>query len=460
MQARPLKMLLHAGVLAAGALAATMATARITPDDLKQLDGNLTPMGAERAASKDGMIPAWSGKWLGTPGGLSYKSGDRYPDPYADEKPLFTITAQNMAQYEKQLSEGMKALFKKYPDTFKMPVYATHRDFRYDDGTYKAIRTYAPQIEMLGEGNGVKNSAPTLPYPIPKTGLELLWNLRFASSIESERAVYDQAVVYADGKIAWGKVKYEIWSPKDTAQFDPKAPLNTRTFYRMYTELPLRDRGSIITGFSLYDSAEPDTNRAWSYNPGTRRVRQAPEYGYDQPFGPGGFRTVDDDHFFNGSPERYDWKIVDKREVYVPYDNYAMSSPSIKYQDLLTKGHADPTHMRYELHRVWVLEATLKKGFRHQYAKRVIYIDEDSWYGVLADNYDSRGQLWRTNIQANVYAYDARRFYPTTVFYHDLISGAYLADRLTNEGQPPRLNSDPKYVEAYFAPDALRGAGN
>ncbi len=144
----------------------------------------------------------------------------------------------------------------------------------------------------------------------------------------------------------------------------------------------------------------------------------------------------------------------------MPYNNYRMNSSSIKYQDLLTKGHADPSNMRYELHRVWVLEAALKQGFRHQYAKRIIYIDEDSWYGVLADNYDSRGQLWRTNIQANVYAYDARRFYPTTVFYHDLISGAYLADRLTNEGQPPRLNSEPKYVEAYFSPDAARGAGN
>ncbi|MGN5476693.1 hypothetical protein ACTMU2_05840 [Cupriavidus basilensis] len=85
MKARPLKILLHAGVLAAGALAVTMATAKITQDDLKQLDGNLTPLGAERAANKDGTIPAWAGKWLGAPTGLAYKTGERYPDPYADE---------------------------------------------------------------------------------------------------------------------------------------------------------------------------------------------------------------------------------------------------------------------------------------------------------------------------------------------------------------------------------------
>ncbi|WP_321808829.1 DUF1329 domain-containing protein [Burkholderia sp. BCC1993] len=453
------RSLVQTGLIASGALLAMAVWAGTPPEALKALDSTLTPIGAQRAGTSDGSIPAWSGKWLGAPPTVKYQPGDRYPDPYADEKPLFVITAQNVAQHAARLSDGQQAMFEKYPDSFKIPVYSSHRDFRRSDAVYKDIRTYAPNVEMIGAGNGLKGAGPTVPFPMPKSGLELLWNLKYAETIQSEKSIFDQAVVYPDGNIARGKVKYDIWSPRSAIPFDPKSELVTRTYYRLATELPLNERGTIMVGYAVYNSPEAITTRAWMYSPGTRRVRQAPEYGYDQPQGPGGFRTVDDDHLFNGSPERYQWRIVGKREIYVPYHNYRMLASSLKYGDFLTKNHADPTNMRYELHRVWVLEATLKPGFRHLYAKRLIYLDEDSWVGLLSDNYDSRGELWRTNIQTNVYAYDAQTFYPTAVFYHDLISGAYLGDRLTNAGPMVVLNRNPDFNEAYFAPDAARGSG-
>ncbi|WP_427307183.1 DUF1329 domain-containing protein [Cupriavidus sp. H39] len=451
--------LLRGGLLVTSMALAAASWAKATPEELKQLDSTLTPMGAERSASKDGEVPAWSGKWLGAPPHVKYQRGDRYPDPYADEKPLFVITAQNMAQYAERLTEGQKALFKKYPDTFKMPVYPSHRDFRFEDGVYKDIRTYATTVSMTSDGNGLKDAGPQVPYPIPKTAMELLWNQRFSAAIGTEKAQYDQAVVYPNGSIAWGRVSYNIFSPRNNGKFEPNNPLNDRTFFRTATDLPLRDRGQVIVGYAVWDQEGSDTNRTWIYNPGTRRVRQAPEFGFDQPQGPGGFRTVDDDRLFNGSGERYNWKIVGKKEFYVPYHTYKLMSASVKYKDLLTNGHANPDVMRYELHRVWILEATLKSGFRHQYAKRVLYLDEDTWQSVAADNYDGRGQLWRTNLQALVYAYDARRFSAATVFYHDLISGAYLADRLTNEGPMAKLNNSPEFNEAFFSPDAARGSG-
>ncbi|GAB3629298.1 hypothetical protein PTE30175_05232 [Pandoraea terrae] len=447
------------GLLAASLLVAVASYAKTTQDDLKQLEGPLTPVGAERAASKDGQIPAWSGKWLGAPPGVQYKAGDRYADPYASEKPLYVITAQNMAQYADHLTEGEKALFKKYPETFKMPVYQSHRDFRFPDAYYKSITTYAPEVEMLPNANGIKNSPAIVPYPVPKNGLELMWNLRVSAGLAFEKATYDQAVVYPDGQIAWGRVKYSIYGPRSTFQFAPKDEIYNRSFFRTVTDLPLRDRGTVIIGYSVWNEDASNSNRTWMYNPGTRRVRQAPEYGFDQPSGPGGFRTVDDDRLYNGSGERYSWKIVGKKEMLVPYNNYKVMNTSTKYKDMLTKGHENPDVMRYELHRVWVLEATLKQGFRHQYAKRVLYLDEDSWIALSADNYDARGQLWRTNFASTVYAYDAKFFYTTTVFFHDLISGAYLADRLTNEGPMPALTPNSEFNESYFSPDAARSAG-
>lgn len=170
-------------VLAACVAFATAAGAKTSAEDMAKLDGPLTPMGAERAGNADGTIPAWTGKWLGVPPGVDYKSGDRYPDPYANEKPLFTITAQNMQQYAAHLTDGEKALFKKYPDTFKITVYPSHRDFRYPEDTYKAIRAYAPKTTMTPDENGLKDFPPVAPFPVPKTGVEAMWNLRLASNL-------------------------------------------------------------------------------------------------------------------------------------------------------------------------------------------------------------------------------------------------------------------------------------
>lgn len=440
-------------------LSSASAVAALSGEELSQLGSALTPMGAERAGNKDGTIPAWTGKWLGVPQGVAYKDGDRYPDPYPGEQPRFVITAQNMAEYQANLTDGQKALFKQYPSSFKMMIFPSHRDFRYDEAAYKGIRTYAQNVKMTADGNGLKNYPPQAPFPVPHSGQELMWNLRFSSAIGTEAAVYDQAVVYPAGSIAWGKWKYEIWSPMNGPKFDPSQPFIDRTFARVGTDLPLSDRGSLIVSQTYWDHEGSDLTKTWVYNPGTRRVRQSPEYGFDQPQGPGGFRTVDDDRLFNGSGERYNWKILGKKEIYVPYDDYKLNDASIKYASLLTKGHPNPEFVRYELHRVWVLEATLKSGFRHQYAKRVIYLDEDTWMALLADNYDAQGQLWRTNMQTTFYAYDAQRFYPATVFYQDLISSAYMADRMTNEGKVVRLNSDPEFNEGHFSPDSIRASG-
>ena len=180
---------------------------------------------------------------------------------------------------------------------------------------------------------------------------------------------------------------------------------------------------------------------------------------YDTPFGAGGFRVMDEDRLFNGAPDRYDWKLVGKREMYIPYNNYKLDDPNLSLDDLLaTNGHVNPEHMRYELHRVWVLEANLKPGKRHIYGKRVLYIDEDSWIAVMADNYDGKGQLWRSNMQTTAYAYDLQGFQARVAVFHDLIAGSYLTDRLLNGKPPAKLNSS-DYEADYFTVANLRKLG-
>ncbi|WP_280327596.1 DUF1329 domain-containing protein [Pseudomonas sp. BN102] len=434
------------------------AWAVVTESEAAKLGGELTCIGAEKAGNADGSIPAFSGQWLGTPPGVAFGGlGKRHPDPYASEKPLFVVTAQNMAQYADKLSDGQKALLKKYPDSVSIPVYPSHRDFRYEDFRCDLTRKNAVSAELEDGNMGVRALKGGTPFPIPKSGDQLLRNILLPAYANQEDAVYDQAVVYPDGNVAWGRMRMEILDQTSDAENVGKPTEGIFAYSRVTILKPERQKGEVMLTYTYFNEAKnPQTS--WTYNPGTRRVRQSPGFGFDMPLGVGGFRTIDDDRLFNGSPERYDWKLVGKREMFIPYNGYRLEAAGIKYDALLKTGSIDSQFMRYELHRVWVLEATLKEGYRHQYAKRVLYVDEDTWNAVMADNYDAHGELWRTNFMNTYYAYGAKLFHAGVTVYHDLVSGAYLADRLTNELLAPRVNGD-RLKPFMFTTDLLRQAG-
>lgn len=461
---------LNRGALACALALAAMqpAWAKVTPHEAEKLGNELTCLGGEKAGNKDGTIPPFSGKWLGVPSGVNYKGpGTHWPDPYANEKPLFSITAQNMDQYAARLSDGQIALLKKYPATFRIPVYPSHRDFRTPGYTCTVAKDNALKAVIAEGEEGVVSTAGAIPFPIPKSGIELLWNANNMYTSEwTNSVIFDQAVVPASGAIAWGRTDFKCLAPKN----DPKVHRSTNDTDPVYggvaawclveTLLPERNKGEIILSRESYDYKK-NPRAAYSYNPGTRRVRQLPAFGFDMPQGVGGGRTIDDDHLFNGTPQRYSWKIVGKREMYIPWNAYRLNDPKVKYADLLkTKGHINPDQMRYELQRVWVLEGTLKEGYRHLYAKRVIYLNEDDWLPVMSDQYDGRGQLWREAMLNWFYAYEAQVYTAGVAVHHDLMSGGYLADRLLNEQAKASSLNQGELKPDMFTPDALRRLGH
>ena len=160
---------------------------------------------------------------------------------------------------------------------------------------------------------------------------------------------------------------------------------------------------------------------------------------------------------FSGATDRYDWKLVGKKEMYVPYNSYKLHSDSLRYKDILTPLHINPDHLRYELHRVWVVEATLKKGARHVYKRRTFYIDEDSWQILLMDQYDNRDQLWRVSEGHVINYYDVPTLWTTLEVHTDLQAGRYLAIGLNNEDAMHDFSV--KLTPANFTPAALRHAG-
>ena len=127
-----------AAIAAALALSVTTAVAKVPESELARLGQDLTPMGSERAGNADGTIPEWTGGL--TEGPPSYVEGGFLVDPYPDDQILFTITADNVDQHADKLSPGQVALFKKYPETYKMHIYPTRRSVAMPDDVYAKIR--------------------------------------------------------------------------------------------------------------------------------------------------------------------------------------------------------------------------------------------------------------------------------------------------------------------------------
>jgi len=432
------------------------AMAKVAPDQVARLGADLTPLGAEKAGNKDGSIPAWTGGITSAPAG--YKPGDHHPDPFAADKPLLTIDKTNMAQYKQFLTPGQIALFNLY-DTYKMNVYPTHRSASYPQYVYDATKDIAGKAELVQGGNGIVNAAIGVPFPIPANGMEAIWNhiVRFRGVAATRNG--GQAAPTADGAYTLIGFDEQIMFKYSDKAATPQALQAENILFRFKQSVttPARLAGTALLVHETMDQVATP-RQAWTYNTGQRRVRRAPNVAYDAPgTASDGLRTTDDFDMFNGSPDRYNWKLVGKQELYIPYNSYKLHSKDTKYADLLKPGHLNPDYVRYEKHRVWVVEATLKSGITHVYGKRVFFIDEDSWQVHVADLYDARGELYRVAVAHGLNYYEVPTHWSTLEVYHDLNSRRYIAIGLDNEDK--MYDFSVKLSDNDFTPAALRREG-
>ena len=447
-------MLMQAGLFGMSLLAGA-AMAAVSAEEASQLGSRLTPMGAERAGNADGSIPAWTpmARTAGTVDGKGFLS-----DPFADESPLFTITAQNVEQYRARLAPGQYAMFKRYPNSFKMPVYPPHRGANVPDDVFSAIRANATRTRLVGDGNGLEDFQTATAFPIPKTGTEVIWNhiTRYRGGSVTRRVT--QATPQANGSYSLVYFQDQFVFRDKMKDFDPKHPGNVLFYFKQDVTAPARLAGTVLLVHETLDQvAEP--RQAWIYNAGQRRVRRAPQVAYD---GPGtaadGLRTSDNLDMFNGAPDRYDWKLEGKQEMFTAQNSHRLDSPNLKYADIIKAGHINQDLARYELRRVWHVVATLKPGQRHIYAKRDFYFDEDTWQAAVIDHYDGRGQLWRVAEAHAQNYYDKQVPWTALEALYDLQSGRYLALGMKNE-ERQAYDFGFTATTADFTPAALRQDG-
>jgi Protein of unknown function (DUF1329) len=442
--------------IALNSVMAASALAIVTPQEASRLGQDLTPLGAERAANADGSIPEWNPEGWPVPANF-VPGSDHYVDPYAGEKPLYTIDAGNWQEHQQYLTEGSKGMFEKLGSAgFRMDVYPTKRDFVTPEWYYHNSAANASAASLVEDGQKIDGNRPGVPFPIPQTGLEVLWNHMIRYSTDHTLQV-DTYYVSSNGKpiLSTSGLLTDVFPMFKNP--DQEVGDNAWMKLRMNYSAPARRAGEILLVHEPgADYTAGKGRKAWQYLTGQRRVRLAPAVSFDTPSSAvAGTSTYDDSFIFNGSPERFDWKLIGKKEMIVPYSNNKFAFET-RIEDALGEKFIKPEYVRWEKHRVWIVEATLKQGMRHAYSKRRYYIDEDTWMALAGENYDARGNLWRVQYAYIGFLYDIKSMYTEAYGGYDLLQGIY---NLNGKAVPGQFKNGVTESGKYFTAKGMARAG-
>ena len=402
---------------------ASPAGAAVDEQSAAQLGQSLTPLGAERAGNGSD-IPDWEG-------GLPQADMERGDNPFAADQPLFTVTAQNASQYKELLSAGHQALLATFPQSYRMPVYPSRRSAAFPEYIYNATRKNATTVELRNEGHGFCCTAQGFPFPIPQSGLEVMWNHVMRYNTKGYRGYLNHAATTPDGDFvverSYLELSYHYNHPKTTL-----STLDNQNLWLMSKVVAPANKAGDNHLVHVPIDRMAEITSVWVFNPGLGRTRRIGEVGYDNPIFDG-LMTHDQLDMFNGPLDRYTVKLVGKREMLVPYNSYVLYSPEHSYKDIVHKGHINQSLTRYEKHRVWVIDAEVRSGYSHIYKRRRFYLDEDSWLVLMQDIYDEHDAFWRAAEAHAIMFQNVPLIVNGVQVHYDLQSRRYVIVNLTNE---------------------------
>lgn len=438
------------------------ASLAASPQEAERLGKDLTPVGAEKAGNKDGSIPAWPGRQAQGPG---WSHGQNRAAAWKDkgEKPLYSISAANVDKYADKLTPGQVQLIKQTPG-YRMDVYPTHRSCANPDFVEQNTKKNATAAKLGADGWSLKEGfMPGIPFPIPKSGAEAMWNYKMKyAGIGFEWARNFITLSPRKGSSDWvqagaTQTYFFPWGAKGSTALADLPPIEYYTYFAYESPVALAGQALAIAYYT--DRVGSDT---FYYFPGQRRVRRMPSYSYDAPqIGFENQYTLDEPRMFNGTIDRFDWKLVGKKEIYVGYNSFGIYDPKAKFNDVVKPDGIDPAARRYELHRVWVVEATVKAGVRHVVPKRTFYLDEDSWSISVAEDFDANGKLWKLRESFVIPVYEtASCDNPAFVQYNMLEGGRFVFDQSPlGAGTDMRWvveSKDAKFRKEFYSAENLR----
>ncbi len=435
-------------------LCATPLWAAVSEQQAARLEQDLTPLGGERAGNPAGTIPPWTGGLATPPPG--YIGGMHHLDPYANDAELYRVSKDNLGEYRPLLARGLQVYLQQNPQAF-LRVFPTRRSAAVPLRIYDETRKNASSAVMVNGGNGVENAAAGIPFPLPTNGLEVIWNHILRYRGDQVQMATNQAAVMADGRYSLLKMDRSVYFVYGRNGMTTQNLNNNLLYYKYRIAQPERLAGSAMVVQESLNQIER-TRRVWRFSRGERRAHAVPMLSYDslQP-DTNGMATADLVDAYNGAPNRYQWRLLGKREMLVPYNSYRVHQQGIPYSEILQQRSLNPELLRYELHRVWVVEATLKSGLTHAYGKRVFYLDEDSWQILLVDLYDRDGRLIGLQESHPISYYEVPMFGSTLEVLYDLQKRRYFVDGLDNNESMYDFNAP--LAPRDFTPEALRAEG-
>jgi hypothetical protein len=447
---------LMAGASAA-ALKLGMPRANATADP-SLLTTTLTPLGSERAGNADGSIPAWTGGFSTLPAG--WQPGQSIPDFFADEQPVMVINASNMAEHADRLAEGTMAMMTKYG--FSIKVYPTHRTACAPQWVYDniALNVTRAQPSPKGISWGFVNAYGGIPFPIPDTsdpllaGGQIVWNTNvkwWGYSFES--TPYSIVVNNGSPTVSAYSQQHTVFPYYD--QNGSLETFNGLASKQIAMQLaPANIRGQQIDAWN-YTEPAVNAEQVWEVLQGQGRIRKAPEVSFDTPSQfLDGVANYDEYYGFSNSLEKYNWRYITKKEMYVPYNcNGLANSP---YQPALLTRFINPDLVRWELHRVWQVEATLAPGERNVLARRMLYVDEDTFIITHTDAWDANGNLFHVNHVFNWVRPDA----PGAIYMNNCVNNMQTNDYAVmngpfNEAAHPSWYFNKHYPDTDFNPEVM-----
>lgn len=393
------------------------------------LGSDLTPSGAEKAGNSAGTIPAWTGGHV-APAGWNPARGDRAAsNPFKAEKPLFTIDASNVDKYADHLTPG-QILEIKQNKGYQMEVYPTHRSCGVPDFVAANTAKNVGFAKIGADGSALEQAyLPGVPFPKPQSGIEAIWNYlqryqgiglkaTMTTYISPRAGSSDPIIVQGPDTTYWPSGAKGTTTPSDVHD------VHFANWGQTDQPAALAGQGFVQTDFYSGKPAE-----TFFYFVGQRRVRRMPTYDHDAPLIGYDNQYLDDQvGLFNGAPDRYNWKIIGRKEIYVPYNNFDMYDSNLTLAKAMGQHSLVPSVRRYELHRVLEIEGTVKAGMRNISTKRTLYLDEDSWIALESDMFDSTGKIWKVGEQYPIPVWELGACAATAISMYDTGSGRFLVD--------------------------------
>ena len=422
---------------------------------------SLRAIGGNPAASADGSIPAWIGA-TGIEQGWSYGKNREAAWKYAGDKPLFTITEANAAKYAKDLTAGELQALKTLPG-YSMVVYPTRRDCGVPGFEAANSLKNPGYAKLAADGWGLQQAyVPGIPFPKPANGAEVMWNAKMRyRGLAVDYPHINTMVSPAPGSKDWitafsTQTLFYPWGVAGSHKLSDYPPVEYETYFA-YTAPPSLEGQALVVKFFL----DQPGSETYYYFPGQRRVRRMPSYAYDAPqIGFEGQYTTDEPMIFNGTIDRFNWKILGKREIYVPYNSFGAYSFDTPLDKVVGPHYLHAQYRRYELHKVWVVEATLKKGFRHIAPKRIFYVDTDSWILLAREDYDAQGKLFNYAESYPIPVYETGSCDATAFSQYNLSEGRYVFDMNPVGGGKDvhwltKAGSSPRTVDSFYTANNL-----